>query len=258
MLEQKIIAIVGVGPGLGGEIARGAIRDGANVVIAARTESKLTDLAGELDPSGDRVAVCRLDVTDPDAGDHLVASAEKAFGGLDALVCVAAVDSVMGGILGADLDAFASTYEANVAGPIRLIQATAPVMEQAGGGSIVLIGSQSAHLAQILQTAYAASKGAMESAMVHLAAELGPRGIRVNTVIPTWMWGPPVQAYVQWQAGERGVSEDEIKDEIMQRMVLDHIPADEDVAEAALFFASERARSITGQTLMVNAGEIMG
>ena len=258
MLEQKTIAIVGVGPGLGGEIARGAIRDGANVVIAARTESKLTDLAAALDPDGVRVCACPLDVTDATAGTTLVDAATTTFGRLDALIQVAAVDSVMGGVLGADLDAFSSTYEANVAGPIRLIQAAAPVMEHSGGGSIVLIGSQSAHLAQILQTAYAASKGAMESAMVHLAAELGPLGIRVNTVIPTWMWGPPVQGYVQWQADERGVSEDEIKAEIMQRMVLDHIPADEDVAEAALFFASDRARSITGQTLMVNAGEIMG
>ena len=258
MLQHKTIAVVGVGPGLGGEIARGAIRDGANVVIAARTEAKLIELAAELDPRGQRVAVCPLDVGDPESGAALVAAAHEHFGGLDALVQVAAADSVMGGVLGADLDAFGSTYEVNVAGPIRLIQAVAPVMETAGGGSIVLIGSQSAHLAQMLQTAYAASKGAMEAAMVHLATELGPLGIRVNTVIPTWMWGPPVQAYVQWQAGERGVPEDEITAEIMQRMVLDHIPADEDVAEAALFFCSDRARSITGQTLMVNAGEIMG
>ncbi|MGI9601819.1 MAG: SDR family oxidoreductase [Acidimicrobiales bacterium] len=258
MLQDKTVAVIGVGPGLGGEIATGALRDGANVVIAARTEAKLVDLANELDPSGRRVVPCPIDVGDPEAGEHLVATATEHFDGIDALVQVAAIDSVMGGIVGADLDAFESTYRINVAGPLRLIQAVTPVMEQRSGGSVVLIGSQSAHLAQILQTAYAASKGAMESAMVHLAAELGPLGIRVNTVIPTWMWGPPVQAYVQWQAGERGVPEDDIKAEIMQRMVLDHIPADEDVAEAALFFCSDRARSITGQTLMVNAGEIMG
>ncbi|MDH4168772.1 MAG: SDR family oxidoreductase [Acidimicrobiia bacterium] len=258
MLENKTIAVIGVGPGLGGEVATGAVRDGANVVIAARTEAKLIELADQLDPSGARVHPCRIDVADPDAGQTLVEAATDRFGGIDALVQVAAVDSVMGGVLGTDLDAFESTYRVNVAGPLRIIQAVAPVMEQGGGGSVVLIGSQSAHLAQILQTAYAASKGAMESAMVHLAAELGPLGIRVNTVIPTWMWGPPVQAYVQWQAGERDVPEDDIKAEIMSRMVLDRIPADEDVAEAALFFCSDRARSITGQSLMVNAGEIMG
>ena len=75
--------------------------------------------------------------------------------------------------------------------------------------------------------------------------------------VPTWMWGPPVQMYVKWQAKERGISEEEMIAEITARMPLGEIPADEDVAESILFFCSDRARMITGETLLVNAGEIL-
>jgi len=105
--------------------------------------------------------------------------------------------------------------------------------------------------------AYAASKGALLSAMFYMAKELGPDRIRVNMVVPTWMWGPPVQMYATWQAKQRGVTEAEVVAEITAGMPLGEIPADEDVAEAVLFFCSDRARMITGQSLMVNAGEVM-
>ena len=104
---------------------------------------------------------------------------------------------------------------------------------------------------------YAASKGALLTAMFHLAKELGPDRIRVNTVVPSWMWGPPVQMYVDWQASERGVEGDVIKAEIEAGIPLGEITADEDVADAVAFFLSDRARMITGQSLMVNGGELM-
>jgi NAD(P)-dependent dehydrogenase (short-subunit alcohol dehydrogenase family) len=90
-----------------------------------------------------------------------------------------------------------------------------------------------------------------------MATELGPSRIRVNTVVPTWMWGPPVEGYVQWQAQELGVPTDEIIAGITVNMPLGEIPADEDVAEAVVFLLSSRARMITGQSLFVNAGELM-
>ena len=107
------------------------------------------------------------------------------------------------------------------------------------------------------QIAYASAKGALVSAMYHMATELGPDRIRVNMVVPTWMWGPMVEIYVQWQAKERKLSEDEIKAEITANMPLGEIPADEDVADAVTFFCSDRSRMITGETLMVNAGELL-
>jgi enoyl-[acyl-carrier-protein] reductase (NADH) len=71
------------------------------------------------------------------------------------------------------------------------------------------------------------------------------------------MWGPPVQMYVQWQVADRGITEEAAIGEITANMPLGEIPADEDVAESAVFLCSDRARMITGQTLYVNSGEYM-
>jgi NAD(P)-dependent dehydrogenase (short-subunit alcohol dehydrogenase family) len=93
--------------------------------------------------------------------------------------------------------------------------------------------------------------------MFHAAWELGPRKIRVNMVVPSWMWGPAVQAFVRAQAERRGVDEDAITAPIKTAMPLGEIPTVDDVANAAIFLCSDRARMITGQTLFVNAGNFM-
>jgi NAD(P)-dependent dehydrogenase (short-subunit alcohol dehydrogenase family) len=123
--------------------------------------------------------------------------------------------------------------------------------------SLVLVGSQAMYLPQLPQAGYAASKAGLLSAMYYLAQELGPDKIRVNMVVPSWMWGPPVQAFVKLRAAQEGVPEEEIVAEITGRIPLGEIVPDEDVAEAILWLASERSRGITGQTLMVNGGELM-
>jgi NAD(P)-dependent dehydrogenase (short-subunit alcohol dehydrogenase family) len=93
--------------------------------------------------------------------------------------------------------------------------------------------------------------------MRHLAVEVGPQLIRVNSVLPGWMYGPPVEGYVQMEAERRQVDSDVVLAELTVAMPLGHMATDGDVAEAAVFFASPRSKGITGQTLLVNAGEIM-
>jgi NAD(P)-dependent dehydrogenase (short-subunit alcohol dehydrogenase family) len=104
---------------------------------------------------------------------------------------------------------------------------------------------------------YASSKSALTGAMRHLAGEVGPDGVRVNEVAPGWMWGPPVEGYVKFTAQHRGVAEEVVLGELTARMPLRRMATDGEVAEAIVFFASDRAAGITGQTLLVNAGEIV-
>ena len=179
------------------------------------------------------------------------------FGSIDALANVAALDNAFGDTFGTDADTWRSVFEVNVIGLATLVKTIASEMKTSGGGSIVLIGSQSSELPGPPQVAYASSKGAAMTAMKFFATDLGPHKIRVNTVIPTWMWGPPVQGYVKGMAESRGVSEEEVVAEITANMPLGEIPKDDDVAEAVIFFCSDRARTITGQSLLVNAGEWM-
>ena len=257
ILEGKTIIVSGVGPGLGLEIARVVLRDGGNVVLGARNEDKLKNLATELDDSGARVAYRRTDITDSGQCDALVATAIDRFGHVDGLAQVAALDTIFGGVRDTSVDDWNASFTTNVLGPVHLVRAIAPKLKASGGGGIVLIGSQSSLLPQVPQIAYGAAKGALMSAMYFMAKELGPDKIRVNTVVPTWMWGPPVQGYVSMTAEQQGVPEAQIVAGITANMPLGQIPADEDVAEAVVFLLSDRARMITGQSLFVNAGELM-
>lgn len=257
ILEGKTIIVSGVGPGLGLEVARLALRDGANVVLGARNEEKLEKLASELDSSGSRVAYRRTDITDSEQCGGLIDTAVERFGAVHGLVQVAALDAIFGGVRDTSTEDWNASFATNVLGPVHLVRALAPKLQAAGGGGIVLIGSQSMYLPQVSQIAYAAAKGALMSAMYYMAKELGPDKIRVNTVVPTWMWGPPVQGYVAMTAQEQGIPEDDIVAGITANMPLGEIPADEDVAEAVVFLLSDRARMITGQSIFVNAGELM-
>ncbi len=255
-LSGKTVLVSGVGPGLGRELAATALREGANVVIGARSEERLKVTASELDPSGARIAYSALDVRDADGCARLVETATTRFGGLDAVVHCAAYDASFGGIEGADLDEFRAVYDINVFGTLQLTQAALPALK-AGGGAILFIGTQSMYLPRVMQLAYASSKASMHAAGHLMAVELGPYKIRVNTVVATWMWGPAVEGYVKSVAAERGVPADEVKAEIAANMPLQEIPEDGDVAEAVMFLASDKGRMITGQTLFVNAGEFL-
>ncbi|WP_329339773.1 SDR family oxidoreductase [Streptomyces sp. NBC_01352] len=258
LLAGKTVVVSGVGAGLGRQVAAAVVRDGGNAVLGARTGANLAKSAAEIDPDGAHTAYRATDVTDEGQCGALAELARERFGRIDAVVHVAAWDSYFGGLEDADFTTWQSVIDVNLLGTLRMTRACLPGLK-AGGGSVVFIGTQSAVAApsQVRQAAYAASKGALTSAMYSLARELGPYRIRVNTVLPGWMWGPPVRAYVQFTAQTEGVPEAEVLERLSGRMALPELASDADVADAAVFLASDRSRAITGQSLLVNAGELM-
>ena len=259
LLDGRTVVVSGVGPGLGQQVAVRAAREGANVVLGARTEASLAKTAAEIeDGHPGRSAWRGTDIADDGACAALAALAVERYGRIDAVVHVAAMDGYFGGLADADFAAWRQVLDVNLIGTLQLTRACLPALRERGG-SVVIIGTQSAVAApsQVRQAAYAASKGALTSAMYSMARELGPERIRVNTVLPGWMWGPAVEAYVSWTAGTEAVPEEEVRSRLAERMALPELATDGDVAEAALFFASDRARAITGQSLLVNAGELM-
>ncbi|MFD5633397.1 SDR family oxidoreductase [Streptomyces sp. NPDC127077] len=258
LLTGRTVVVSGVGAGLGHQVAAAVVRDGGNAVLGARTEANLAKSAAELDPDGAHTAFRATDITDEGQCDALAALAAERFGRIDAVVHVAAWDSYFGGLEDADFATWQSVIDVNLLGTLRMTRACLPALKERGG-SVVVIGTQSSVAApsQVRQAAYAASKGALTSAMYSLARELGPHRIRVNTVLPGWMWGPPVEAYVQFTAYTEQVPEADVLKRLTERMALPELATDGDVADAAVFLASDRARAITGQSLLVNAGELM-
>jgi NAD(P)-dependent dehydrogenase (short-subunit alcohol dehydrogenase family) len=257
ILEGKTVVVTGVGGGLGRECAASALRDGANVVLAARTAETLEATASELDPSGERVAAQATDITDPDSCAALVQMAQGRFGSVDALIQVAAYENVWGGLYDLRFEAWRKAFETNVLGALTVIRPVAEAMKAGGGGSIVLIGSQSMFQPALPQSGYAASKGALLSTMYYLADELGADNIRCNMVVPSWMWGPNVEMYVTGTANNQGTTPEEVLEGIVGKFPLRRMTEDGEVADVAAFFASDHAKAVTGQHLMVNSGEMM-
>ena len=257
ILQGKTVLVTGVGGGLGRECAASALRDGARVVMAARTLQTLEATAAELDPTGERVATHVTDITDADSCDALVETALSRFGSVDALIQVAAYENVWGGLYDLKFEAWRKAFETNVLGALTVIRPVATAMKSGGGGSVVLVGSQSMFQPALPQSGYAASKGALLSAMYYLADELGADNIRCNMVVPSWMWGPNVEMYVNGTADSQGISREEVLEGIAGKFPLRRMTEDGEVADVAAFFASDHAKAVTGQHLMVNSGEMM-
>jgi NAD(P)-dependent dehydrogenase (short-subunit alcohol dehydrogenase family) len=256
LLTDKTVLITGVGTGLGRECALAARREGADVVLGARTQSILDEIAAEVDPTGEHVLAQATDLTDPGTCEALVAAAVERFGGVDALAQVAAYDNAWGGLQDFDPEHWRRAFDTNVLGTLNVLRPVAKVMAGGGGGSVVLIGSQSMFMPQLAQAGYAASKGALLSTMYHLADELGPDNIRCNMVVPSWMLGPPVQMLLDYRTKTEGKTVDEVLHDIAGGFSLGRMTGDDEVADVVMFFCSDLAKAVTGQHLLVNAGEL--
>jgi NAD(P)-dependent dehydrogenase (short-subunit alcohol dehydrogenase family) len=257
ILEGKNIVITGVGSGLGREIATACVRDGGNVVIGARNQKRLEGVATQVDASGEHVELLPTDIKEDADCEAIIAAAEKRFGRVDGMVQVAAFELAVGELADSEFKWWREAIDVNLIGSAQMLKAAAASMKKSGGGSAVWIGSQSLYLPLMPQAGYAASKGAMLSAMYYFAKELAPHKIRLNTILPSWMWGPQVELYTQMQASERGIPAEEVKEEIIAGIPMGEIVPDEEVAQAVVFMLSDRARMITGQSLAVNGGEWM-
>ena len=256
ILEDRVCVVSGVGPGLGRQVALTAARQGAKVVIAARRREVLESVAAEIEELGRPGLVVPTDVTDKMQCEAAVTSALAEFGRIDALVNNVYAEDVFQSFRRVDLDEWRRLVEVNLFGNLQMTKAAVGPMQEAGGGTVVFVNSMVVRKPTMLQGGYAVAKGGLLTAARVLASELGRHNIRVNSVLPGWMWGPQVETFVKLSAERRGVAEDVVIEEITSAMALGSIPSDEDVAGAVVFLASPLSSGITGQTLDVNGGEV--
>jgi NAD(P)-dependent dehydrogenase (short-subunit alcohol dehydrogenase family) len=255
LLDDKVAIVTGVGAGLGKAAALALAREGATVALVARTESRLEEVAAEIASNGGRSLVVPASVASPDDCVRVAATVTEELGGIDVVVNSAFRGDRSEPFESADLPLWRKVFEVNLWGPLQLVQACVPALEAGGGGSVVNIASMSARMVRPNDGGYSTSKGALLAATKSMAIDLAPRKIRVNAVVPGWIWGPNVQTYVDWQVSARGVAPDDVIAEITAGIPLGEIPPQEDIAEAIVFFASGMSRMITGQALDVNGGE---
>ena len=260
MLENKVVIVSGIGPGLGQELSTLAAKEGAAaVVLAARTPAKLDVAEQAIQALGLNTAVLKVvtDIADPDQCLALAKKTADEFGRIDVLFNSAYDPGSFGPIESANLDDWRRSMDVNFFGTMQLTQACIPYMKDAGGGTIVMIATMVEHKPMATQAGYGSSKSALRSATKHLALELGQYNIRVNSCHMGWMWGPNVEGYFAWQSQQTGTPQDELIAQVTRTIPLGVIPDDGDCAKAAMFFASDYSCVVTGASLDVNGGEFM-
>lgn len=240
-LDRKRALVAGASSGIGQACAVAMAEHGAEVVLAARTVDKLTDLADALRAAGHTASVLALDVSDVDATEAAVASE----GPFDILINSAGLARHSPALETRKAD-FDAAIDLNVKGAYFLTRAVANGLSEAGKpGSLVNISSQMAKVGGIDRAVYAASKHALEGFTKSMAIEWGRLGIRVNTICPTFIVTPLTRQTFD-RPERRAWVEEKIK--------LGRIGEVEDIMGAAVFLASDAAALITGTALMVDGG----
>lgn len=253
LLQGQVALIAGVGPGLGRDLAVAFGAAGADVVLGARNPDHLDPVAREVTGLGRRALPVKVDVTDSDAVNELATRAVEELGGLDTVVYNAFMPSAMTTVVDGDADEWQQGFDVNVTGAMRLAQATAGALAERSG-SIVMVNSQAARRSQPRRGAYSASKAALLSLSRTLAGELGRNGVRVNSVVPGHIWGPPLEQFFRERAERIGTTPEAVYDDVAHDMALRRIASGMEVANAAVYLASPLASAITGQSIDVNAG----
>ena len=242
-LAGRAIIVTGASSGIGRAIAARCVAEGAAVLATGRRAAALAEL--EHDVPG--VATLALDLTDAGAADALVEHAVERLGRLDGLVHAAGTVLRNERVPETADERFGEQIESNLAVPFRLARATLCVMEaQGAGGSIVLVGSQLAHVGVPGYASYSAAKGGVTALVRTLAVDHGPAGIRVNALAPGVVRTP--MAYVDrpdFDAREADVA---------ARIPLRRVGEPADMAGPAVFLLGDDSRWMTGQSLVIDGG----
>jgi NAD(P)-dependent dehydrogenase (short-subunit alcohol dehydrogenase family) len=240
-LDGRKALVTGAGRGIGMACAAALAEAGAHVVCAARSEGEITDLANMLNAHGWSAEPLVMDVTDLASAEQLIAQS----GPYDILVNNAGTNRPRP-MLDIEPDDFDAVMDLNVRAAYFVARNVARGMVAAGKkGSLITISSQMGHVGGPNRSVYCASKHAIEGMTKALAIELGPQGIRANTIGPTFILTELTKPYFENPA---------FKDWVLSKIKLGRIGALEDLMGPVVFLASDASALITGTALLVDGG----
>jgi NAD(P)-dependent dehydrogenase (short-subunit alcohol dehydrogenase family) len=249
-LDGKTAIVTGGTSGIGEGIAKAFVTEGANVVIVGRREEEGRALEKQIG-----VRFVRADVANEADVEAMVGRTLEWFGRLDCLVNNAGIPSPMISITETDAAAVDQVLAVNVRGVILGVKHAARVMLRDGSGSIINIGSVAGHRGGLSAHVYSAAKGAVSAFTRSAAAELGEKGIRVNCISP----GAIVTGIFGKNAGLEGAKADKVAGVVKEAFTaIQPIPRaglPDDIAQAALFLASDASGFVNGQDLVVDGGQ---
>lgn len=246
MLQGKCAVITGASRGIGREIALKYAKEGANIVLNYRnSETEALQLKEELDKLGSNTLIIKANVSDFEEAERLIKEAKEVFGRVDILVNNAGVtkDSLIMRMKEEDFD---SVIEVNLKGAFNCLKAVTPIMIRQKEGKIINMSSVVGVIGNAGQVNYCASKAGLIGMTKSLAREIGGKNINVNAIAPGFIDTDMTKV----------LSEDQKKN-IMAQVPLKRLGQSEDIANLALFLASEQSNYITGQVIHVDGGMAM-
>lgn len=256
-LQDKVAVITGAASGIGLEIARTFAREGALVVIADLNQAGADAAAASLDPTGKRALGVAMDVTDEAQVDAGMARAVAAFGRIDILVSNAGIQTVAP-VEQFEFAKWKQLLSIHLDGAFLTTRAALRTMYEQGSGSIIYMGSVHSKEASALKAPYVTAKHGLIGLAKVVAKEGAAHGVRANVICPGFVRTPLVEKQIPEQAKELGISEEEVVKNVMLKETVDgEFTTVEDVAQAALFFASFGSNALTGQSLVVSHGWFM-
>jgi len=242
-LSGKTALITGGSQGIGLAIAQAFIREGSKVVITGRSQIALDKARAQL--GEDQVLTCAGDVRDREHAQATIAAAMERFGGIDILVNNAALERSSGPAITTSMDEFEETYAVNVFAPLYWTQQVWQASMQTHGGNVLMISSLGSITLYANMGAYLSSKAALNHLTRTLAAEVGP-DVRVNAILPGLI--KTEMSRKAWEPYE---------EKFARNLPLERLGEPEDVAQAAVFLASDDSSWITGESLVIDGGTII-
>ena len=262
-LKGRTCAVTGASRGIGAESARQLCAEGASVLLIARGEERLREVQEEATgaglEAGGRAAVLALDVTSPEAGERILATATEYFGGLDVLINNA------GSAQWRDLDEvpdedWRAQYELNVMAPLRAMRAAAPAMAERGWGRIVNVCSTAGKRPSAAMPEYSVAKAAELSLSRLFADRYARSGVLVNAICPgpakSEMWMDPGGLLDQSQALSGAASREEALAQAGAKRPIGRLADPAEIAGAIVFLCSDRASYVSGAAWSVDGGTV--
>ena len=246
-LAGRVAIVTGGSRGIGAATATALAANGAAVAVVGRDEAALASVAGLITGRGGRALWLAADCTRPAELDRMAASVRAELGPPEILAAFAGGNGMPVPTGDETPEHWREVIETDLNSVFYTVRAVLPAMTEPGRGTIITMSSAAARQAARSAAAYAAAKAGVIAFTRHLAAELGPRGIRVNCLAPSATENDKMRAWMT--AGQR--------DELGASFPLGRIGQPGDVAAAALFLASDASAWITGATLDIAGGKIM-
>ncbi|MEA2480711.1 MAG: 3-oxoacyl-[acyl-carrier protein] reductase [Thermoleophilaceae bacterium] len=254
-LSGKACVVTGASRGIGLATARALAAEGASVLLTARGAGALE---AAVPSCGGRASALALDVTEPDAGERLVAACVERYGAIDVLVNNAGTSAAAGldELTAADWQA---QWDLHVMASLRTMSAAAPRMAAAGGGRIVNVGSSSGKRVSLTNPAYSVTKAAQMSLSRVFADTYAGAGVLVNAVAPgpvdTELWLGE-GGLAEQVAEARGSSPEEVLEAQLGKIPLGRFGTEDEVAAVIVFLCSERASDVAGAAWSVDGGSV--